>query len=52
MLLCVRAEYVYRQDGGCDEGPADPPESVWLETNHHLNVLAEPLQTYQAEHEI
>ena len=35
---------IYRQNGWSHKGPAESPESVWLETNHHFNVLAKPLQ--------
>lgn len=33
----------YRQNGWSHKGPAQSPESVWLETNHHFNVLTKPL---------
>lgn len=36
---------IYRQNSWSHEGPADSPESVWLESDHHFNVLAKPLQT-------
>lgn len=39
-----RRTNIYRQNGGSHKGPAEPPEPVWLEPDHHLNVLAEPLQ--------
>lgn len=46
------AKYLYRQNGGCDEGPTDPPKLVGLETNHHLNVFTEPLQTCRVAKEM
>lgn len=36
---------IYRQNSWGHEGPAESPESVWLESDHHFNVLAKPLQT-------
>lgn len=37
-------KYIYRQNGWSHKGPAESPETVWLETDHHFNVLAKPLQ--------
>lgn len=48
----LATKLLYRQNCGRDEGPTDPPKSVGLETNHHLNVLAEPLLTCGAAQEI
>lgn len=36
-------KYIYRQNGWSHKGPAESPETVWLETDHHFNVLAKPL---------
>lgn len=57
LSVCVRKgeweeqKQIYRQDGRSHKGPADSPESVWLETNHHFNVLAKPLQTCSEKRE-
>lgn len=39
-----KKENIYRQNGWSHKGPAESPESVGLETDHHFNVLAKPLQ--------
>lgn len=36
---------MYRENGWSYKSPAESPESVRLESDHHFNVLAKPLQT-------